>query len=352
MRVRELIAAIERLADPGRAASWDRSGVQIAGTLDECRRLAVTLDPLPGLVEQALGWGAECLLVHHPLTLTPRLPDRLDDYHRVLGLVLGRGAWLYAAHTSLDVRVDGPAGWLADALNLRDRRLLEPAGRLPHVQTRLRAPSPEDRDRCLATLAGREGCQALALGSDLLEITHANTAWPDIETALGAVSGLIRLSSLDLAVPADRYGYGLVGALPEPLSMAGLRERLWRLLPRTFLTQAGDEPEQVTTLAYCPGSGADMAPRAFAAGAEVFVTGDLKYHQATAVPRGRLIVDVGHFSLEEVMMRVFARELATALGPSGPQTRFFPGNDPFSAHFPEGDPAPRTEETLGEQSCI
>jgi dinuclear metal center YbgI/SA1388 family protein len=349
MRIRELITRIEGLADPARAADWDRSGIQIAGALESCDRLAVTLDPLPGVIEQALDWGAECILTHHPLTLTPRLPDRLDDYHRVLGLVLGRGAWLYAAHTSLDVRVDGPAGWLADALNLDHRRLLEPAGRVPHVQTRLRAPSGEARDLALAALTGRDRCQAVALGPNVLDVTHAKTAWPDLKAALAAACpGLERLSSLSLTSPADAYGYGLVGELPEPLSVDALRQRLWQLLPRTFFTQAGDEPAQVTTLAYCPGSGADLAPLAFAAGAEVYVTGDLKYHQASAVPQGRLILDVGHFSLEEVMLRVFARELTDTLGPSGPQTRFFPGNDPFSAHFPQEGTPSRTEKKLGE----
>ena len=79
MRVADLIARIEAVADPARAASWDRSGVQIAGTAQTCARLAVTLDPLPDAVDEALAWGAEVVLAHHPLTLSPRLPDRLDD---------------------------------------------------------------------------------------------------------------------------------------------------------------------------------------------------------------------------------------------------------------------------------
>lgn len=345
MRIPQLIDRIEALADPRRAASWDRSGVQIAGSLVDCRRLAVALDPLPGTVEQALAWDAECLLTHHPLSLSPGLPNRLDDYHRVLRLVLDRGAWLYAAHTSLDVRTDGPAGWLADALGLRDRRILEPAGRIPYVLSRLRAPSPAKRDRCLAAVAGLAACQAVALGADLLEISHPASAQATLEAALADCSLVARLA---LDSPAETYGYGLVGTLPNAMTVPALRARLGELLPRTFFLQAGDEPERVATLAYCPGSGADMAPQAFAAGADVYVTGDLKYHQATAVPQGHLVMDVGHFALEEVMLRVFARELATVLGPDGPQIRFFSGNDPFSVHFPEGASTPRSEATFGE----
>jgi putative NIF3 family GTP cyclohydrolase 1 type 2 len=139
-----------------------------------------------------------------------------------------------------------------------------------------------------------------------------------------------------LAAPAETYGYGCVGALPEPLPFAALLGRLAALLPRSFFPMAGEEPETVATLAYCPGSGADMAGRAFDAGADVYLTGDLKYHQALAVPPGKCILDVGHFSLEEVMLRRFAEDLAATLGAKGPAVRFFPGNDPFSAYVPQG----------------
>jgi len=340
MRVQELIGVIERTADPRRAASWDRSGVQVAGAAQACRRLAVTLDPLPAVVEAALAWGASVILSHHPLLLSPRLPDRIDDYHAVLRLVLGQGAWLYAAHTSLDVATDGPAGWLAEALNLQNRRILEPAGRIGHLCARWRIASAGGA----AVLSGLPRVRAHALGPDLLEAVFPRSAQSRVEAALAAACpGSVRLSLAELLEPADTYGYGLVGELPAPLPYAALEKQLAALLPRRFFTLAGDPPAMVATLAYCPGSGADMAPRAFAAGADVYLTGDMKYHQAQALPAGRLVVDVGHFSLEEVMMRIFADNLSAALGKTGPEVRFFSGNDPFSAHFPEGATPPRTE---------
>ncbi len=345
MRPRELIRIIERTADPRRAASWDCSGVQIAGTRPDCARLAVTLDPLPGVVAQALDWGADFLLTHHPLLLKPRLPDRIDDYHQVLRLVLGQGAWLYAAHTSLDVCTDGPAGWLAEALGLTDRRILEPAGATPRFQSRLETPSAQDRNRCLQALAPFAPAGAASpIGATGLDVIHPEADWPRMQAAvLAACPDMHELFRVRLEAPAAPYGYGLVGELPEPMAFAALTARLGALLSRSFFTLAGEAPQTVRTLAYCPGSGADMAPRAFAAGADVYVTGDLKYHQATAVPQGKLIMDVGHFALEDVMLRTFARDLADTLGADGPHIRYFSGNDPFSVHFPEGTPLPRTE---------
>lgn len=330
MRVADLIARIEAVADPARAASWDRSGVQIAGTVPSCTRLAVTLDPLPDVVAEALAWGAEVVLAHHPLTLSPRLPDRLDDYHRVLALTLASGATLYSAHTSLDVVTDGPAGWLADALGLTGRRVLEPAGRVPHLALRFVAKGRAEALQ--AALAALPGVTAFALGPDMVEAVcparrrqAAQAAAP--EAALAAVQ--------ELAEPAEIYGYGLVGDLPAPVAPQTLLARLGELLPRPFFTLAGSLPDRISRLAYCPGSGADMAPRAFAAGADVYVTGDLKYHQAQAVPAGRCLIDVGHFSLEEVMMRRFAAHIAAECGPDGPEVRYFPGRDPMAACRPD-----------------
>jgi len=342
MRVRELIRSIERTADPELAADWDRSGLQIAGTIAHCDRLAVALDPLPDIVEQALSWGAEVILTHHPLLLAPRLPDHVDDYHHVLRLVLGRGAWLYAAHTSLDAAIDGPAGWLAEALGLTARRILEPAGTRPHLRTRWRVPTGPDR--LAEALSALPHVTALPLGPDLLEATCPQGSLAAVEKAMIAGDPpAVRVSLERLTEPAEVYGYGLIGELPTPLSYPVLAARLAALMPRNFFILAGEKPDRIATLAYCPGSGADMAGRAFAAGADVYLTGDCKYHQAQGLPKGRLIVDVGHFALEEVMMRTFAADLTASLGPDGPMIRYFSGNDPFSAHFPDGALPPRTE---------
>lgn len=340
MRVSELIARIERIADPARAASWDRSGVQIAGTLAVCDKLALALDPTPGMVREALAWGAQVIVTHHPLTLSPRLPDRVDDYHRLLALVLGSGAWLYAAHTSLDTATDGPPGWLAEALGLTHRRILEPAGSVPHFQARWDVVAGKTVCQALTALPG---VRARACGRQVETVFAARDRERVEAVLLSACPDAALVSCIALAAPVTPYGYGLIGKLPAPTTLPALENRLATLLPRRFFLVAGEAPASIATLAYCPGSGAEMAPRAFAAGADVYLTGDLKYHQAQVVPSGKCILDVGHFSLEEVMMRHFAADLEAGFGATGPAVRFFPGNDPFSAHVPDAATSSRTE---------
>jgi len=269
MHIADILSRIERAADPRHAAAWDKSGIQIAGSAAECARVAVGLDPTPRFAADALAFGAQLLLTHHPLTLSPRLPDRVDAYHEVLRLVLMHGAWLYAAHTSLDVRPDGPAAWPAREFGLADVAILEPTGPLPDHADASRIPP-------------------------------------------GACA----------------MGYGLVGNLPAPLPYAAFCARLAEITGRTFFTLAGTAPAHIARAAFCPGSGADLAQAAQAAQADILVTGDLKYHQAQEAPLP--ILDVGHFCLEERMMRLFADFLAEELAPHGVEVRHFPGRDPLA----------------------
>jgi dinuclear metal center YbgI/SA1388 family protein len=254
MKPHDLIAIIEKTAPPAAAAAWDVSGIQVASRRDRISRLAVLLDPtLPALTAAATD-GADFILAHHPLSLHPRFPNTADAYTDILALLLGKGIWLYSAHTSLDANPDGPVRWLAEELALTDIRLLDP-------------------------------------------------------------------------FPDGRHGFGFVGVLPVPLAYQDFCARLRGILLRSHWPACGAQPETVRRVACCPGSGGDYIPLARSAGAEIFITGDLKYHPALeAAERLPHVLDVGHFCLEEQMMRRFAARLYEAL--PVPVT-FYPGRDPF-----------------------
>lgn len=350
MRVNDIIARIESMADPRHAADWDASGVQIAGRAETCSRLAVALDPLPETIRRALDHGAEFILTHHPLLLKPRAPSRLDDYHAVLSLVLRHEAWLYAAHTSLDVRLAGPAGWLAEALGLTGRRPLAPLPPEPARLARLESGSAEDRARLLVVLESRPEVSFIhPVAATRVECLCLEASWPKLESALTDFFGTRpAIPYIPAALPRPDLGYGVIGDLPEPLTPDGLAARLAALIDRQDWTLAGVLPERISRLAYCPGSGADLAPAAFALGAEVYLTGDLKYHQAQAVPEGRCLIDVGHFSLEERMMRELAGTLGRELSPLGVTVTFYPGRDPLAPRRAGGTP---TGQNAGDRAC-
>jgi dinuclear metal center YbgI/SA1388 family protein len=157
MQLYEIINAVEKIAPLSGAATWDNSGMQLASRNNAVDTLALCLDPSPAAIRRAIQLEAQLLVTHHPLLITPRLPAVLDNFHEALSLLFKADMALYAAHTSLDVAMDGPAGWLARELDLRDLRVLEPCpgqtGPLRGFGCAGRLPEPLSLDDLLTRLA-------------------------------------------------------------------------------------------------------------------------------------------------------------------------------------------------------
>ncbi len=260
MKFNDIIQVIERIAPLAVAAEWDMSGVQVASTKEEISCLAVCLDPTPCSLQKALDYGAEMILSHHPLVLKPRLPAELDYYHRSLTLLLSANVSLYAAHTSLDANLDGPASWLAEALNLCEYRVLEPV---------------------------------------------------NAEGTFGT------------------YGFGRIGQLSSAMTIDELQKLLKPWVKTSVTRLVGILPQQIHQVAFCPGAGAAYAVHAANQNADVFITGDVRYHQALELSLP--IIDVGHFCLEEEMMHRMAKYLQNIL--SGVTVIFISAHDPFHPFY-------------------
>lgn len=136
--------------------------------------------------------------------------------------------------------------------------------------------------------------------------------------ALG-LQGVSTLEPVD-----DCHGFGFVGNLSQPVTYDGFCHMLgingispWRA--------CGPQSSTVQRVACCPGSGSSLIARAQAEKADVFITGDMKYHPATEA--ALRVLDVGHFILEEKMMEIFARQLGREL--ALPVT-FIAAADPFN----------------------
>ena len=239
MKHNEIIEYIENIAPVANAAPWDNSGLQVASIRSDVAHVALMLDPTPASITKALKIGADMIISHHPLAITPRLPSRLDDFHTVLRLLFTHDVLLYSPHTSLDASLRGPVAWLADVFDLVNRQALE------HI----------------ADHPGGE----------------------------------------------PHYGFGIVGDLPSPISYNEFTDKLAASMGKYAWRASGPKPGTVTRMAYCPGSGESMIHAAASAGADVYITGDIKYHAALDTHIRAL--DVGHFILEELMMRSLADRL-------------------------------------------
>ncbi len=109
---------------------------------------------------------------------------------------------------------------------------------------------------------------------------------------------------------AGRHGIGRVGTLPRAMSLGALGAEVKQRLGLDALRFAGDPSLKVRRVAVSTGSGGSVIQHFFNSGAQVFISGDLRYHEARDVESARLgMIDVGHFHSEHFMVEALAERL-------------------------------------------
>ena len=111
---------------------------------------------------------------------------------------------------------------------------------------------------------------------------------------------------------ADSSGAGLgrFGALDRQMTLKALAEKIKADLKMTGLRVIGDLETTVKQVALCTGSGGSLCEHFLASSAQVFLTGDLKYHEARDIEScGKTAVDVGHFASEHIVTELLKSRL-------------------------------------------
>lgn len=109
-------------------------------------------------------------------------------------------------------------------------------------------------------------------------------------------------------------GLGRVGDLPGTTDLLSLCKTLKAVLGIENVRIAGCRERQVRRVAVCTGSGGSLLDRFFLSDADVFITGDVRYHDARDVEeRGSTLVDIGHFGSEHIMVEKIGERLGTML---------------------------------------
>lgn len=117
--------------------------------------------------------------------------------------------------------------------------------------------------------------------------------------------------------PADGHpgcGMGRYGIYREPVYFGDFIEDVAEICPDAEIRVAGPVPEHVKKVALCTGAGAEFIDEAYENGADVYITGDVKYHDARhADDIGLCVVDAGHYGTEVLFSRNMAHLLINAL---------------------------------------
>ena len=361
MRLRELVEILEERYDPSWAEPWDKVGLVCGDPDDEVARVLFAVDPVAAVVEEAVALGVDALVVHHPLLLTPvSSVAATTPKGRVLHRLVREGIALYTAHTSADVPERGVNEAIAHALGLTDLTVLAPTDAgldklvvfVPEdAADRVRAAMAEagagrigDYDCCTWSTSGEGRFRPLEGASPAIgEVGRPEVVGEvRIESVVprrlrGEVVAAVRAAhpyeepaydvhELALApgqtLPASVRGHGRVGTLPEAMSLRDFAAYVDERFPRTAhgVRVAGDPDRLVRRVAVGAGSGESLLEDARRAGADVFVTSDLKHHRAgefleeSGAPA---LVDVAHWAAEWSWLPVVRAEVDQAAAERG-----------------------------------
>ena len=343
--IADIADALEAWAPPGSAQEYDNVGLQVGDARRSVDTAVLALDATPAVLSEAERLDADLIVTHHPLLFRPLDGVTADGYVSNLALRLAEsGVGLYSAHTNLDAAPDGVSFALADRLGLTEVGFLDG---FDETLYKLAVFVPEDafdtvREALADAGAGRigdyEACAFAVEGTGFFK-PGANTdpyigeAGGDVESAqerklevevarwnLGRV-----LNALHDAHPYDEVAYdlypvhqsnsqaglGALGVLPEPEPMPDFLTRVADRLDAGSLRYAGDDESPVERVAVCGGAGSDFIGTALGAGADAYVTADVKYHEffnvldTDGTPEMAL-VDPGHYeseALTEALLR-------------------------------------------------
>lgn len=366
---------MDRWAPAWTAESWDRVGLVTGHPGQPAARIRTALELTPELLDTAIASRIDLLLLHHPPLFKPLTTLRNDRPATARLLAAAQaGLALFAAHTNLDAAPGGVNDALAGALGLVDTSPLEPVGGNGLRKLVVFAP-PEHAERIASAMfaagAGRIGEYRRC--SFACEGIGSFLAPPDSDPFLGSPGDEARVDELRLetVVPAARAadvvralldahpyeepawdlypleqapsgcGLGRVGRLAEPLSGRRFVAQAAAALEAPLAAWAGPLPDRLERVAVLGGSGGDYLARARAAGAQVLVTGEARYHDAEAArDLGVGLVTLGHFPTENLVVRPWARKLADLAAAADLECEIAPwteGSDPWS-------PAPTERE--------
>jgi dinuclear metal center YbgI/SA1388 family protein len=344
MQLREVVDVLEEIAPTRCAEDWDNVGLLAGDLRQDVSRAMLCIDYTPEVACEAAGEKSELIVAYHP-----------PLFHAVKRLTAGslifdairRGVAIYSPHTALDVADGGTNDMLADALGLTDRAPL----RLTDVkasQYKLITFVPEEKVDAVASAlfdagAGRIGdysqCSFRSPGTGTFfgeagtnpAVGQSGKFERAAEVRIETVIPIARVAEIvaalkkshpyeepafdlvQLAAAPETIGQGRIGSLPN-VEREELFGRIKKELELSNLLIAGPERGPVARAACCAGSCGEFLDDAIRAKAELFLTGELRHHDAVkAAAAGVTAVCTLHSNSERAVLKRLMSRLTDRL---------------------------------------
>jgi dinuclear metal center YbgI/SA1388 family protein len=384
--VAEVTRALEVRYPLATAQSWDAPGLACGDPEAAAGRVMFAVDPVAAVLDEAIEWGADLLVTHHPLLLRGVHGVAADTAKGcVVHRAIRAGIALYCAHTNADHANPGVSDAIAGSLGLRQVRPLEPGPAPAMDKYQVMVPI----DAVASVLDAMAGAGAGHIGNyDRAAFISPGTGTfrplPGANPTIGGVGRIEEVPEavinmiaprgaragvvaaliaahpyeepaydiLEVASPPAATGIGRVGELPEPMTLRGFAELVATTLPATHhgVRVAGALDQPVGRVALCGGAGDSLLAAARSAGASVYLTSDLRHHPAGEhlEAGGPALVDVSHWAAEWMWLPQAQALLRADLSAASMQIESRVSRivtDPWSAHIatPPDGAASRTE---------
>lgn len=332
MKIKEITGYLEDLAPLASQESYDNCGLIIGNPDADVSGVLVSLDCIEESVDEAIRLGVNLLISHHPIVFKGLKKLNGKNYvERTVIKAIKHNIALYAMHTNLDNYFYGVNREIGERLGLKNLRILAPK---QAVLTKLVVFVPvKDVERVADTMfqvgAGRIGnyneCSFRSAGTGTFRpVDEANPV-------VGSLGELSRedefrlevlvsnhhlnkvVAAMKLAHPYEEVAYemysilnknqdegaGMVGELETAVDEHTFLNTVKEIFNCGIIRHTKLKGEEVKRVAFCGGSGSFLLNDAKSVQADVFITGDFKYHEFFDAENQIVIADIGHYESEQ-----------------------------------------------------
>ena len=332
MLIKEVIQVLAAKAPLSLQESYDNAGLIIGDPEWNCTGILCTLDATEAVIGEALAKGCNLVVAHHPIVFSGLKKINGKNYvEKTVIAAIKNDIAIYAIHTNLDNILDGVNQRFADRLGLINRRILAPkAGQLKKLYTYVPLAQAEAVKTALFEAgAGNIGEYSevsfsvegigsfkgsanthpfvgepgkLHLEKELkIEVIFPSPIQSTLVKALMQAHPYEEVAFEIITLDNDyqQVGSGLIGELPEPLNEIGFLHLLKTAFGLSVVRHTPLLGKPLQKVAICGGAGSFLIGNALSAGADIYVSSDMKYHEFFDANSRLVLADIGHWESEQ-----------------------------------------------------
>lgn len=308
MVLKEIIDILENEFPSSIAESWDNVGHILGYRDDIINKVQVSLDLTESVINNAIENGVDLIITHHPPIF--KAIHKIND-----GTILGKkilklirhGINLYTLHTNLDGARDGLNQYVAEKLGGNNIKIMEELKEeLFKMEIRIKK---DIKDASFEKLITSENLIVSEDENFLKTECNGNRDYMNfISSKLGkeADFNIIKLENKK----NTQEGTGRIFGIEGNYDIESYADKVKTLFDLDHVRIVKSNSKEIKKVAVVNGSGASFWKKALKMKADLFITGDLKYHDALdAFEAGLNLIDIGHYESEHFFNELIIKKL-------------------------------------------